>query len=281
MTNGASEAAASACTDRSFDAAGVPIRYVVQGRGEPVLLVHGILGSIEEDWVAPGILPALAAEYQVLAFDCRGHGRSGKPHGADEYGVEMVDDVARMLDHLGIATAHVVGYSMGAMLAAQLLVRHPARLRSVVLGGGGILRRGDAADVALEAFADSLERGGGMEPILRFLAPVGKAAATEAEMQAVSDDVLASQDRAAIAAVARGLRTLVWDDAALQRNAAPVLAIVGTLDPMQLGVDHLRGRLANMREHGIEGGDHLDTPYRPEFAAAVRAFLAEPRSAHP
>src|SRR5688572_2364514 len=95
--------------DFFFDSAGVAIRYVEAGTGAPVVLVHGYTSDLEDQWIGTGVLPALARMHRVIAFDARGHGRSGKPHAPAAYGPEMALDVVRLLDHLGIARAHVVG----------------------------------------------------------------------------------------------------------------------------------------------------------------------------
>jgi pimeloyl-ACP methyl ester carboxylesterase len=99
--------------DKYFDWNGVTIRYVVQGTGEPVVLVHGLEGSLD-NWVKRGILPDLGRNYQVIALDLRGHGKSGKPHDPKAYGREMALDIVRLLDHLGIARAHIVGFPSAA-----------------------------------------------------------------------------------------------------------------------------------------------------------------------
>src|SRR5262245_29583001 len=98
--------------DRFFESNGVRIRYTVQGKGEPVLLIHGFTANVERQWGLPGIIKRLAKDYQVSALDNRGHGKSGKPHDPKRYGAEMAEDAIRLLDHLKIKKAHVVGYSM-------------------------------------------------------------------------------------------------------------------------------------------------------------------------
>ena len=85
--------------DQFFDSKGVRIRYVVQGEGEPVVLMHGNGGRLEA-WVDTGVMPNLARSYRVIAFDARGHGKSGKPHETSAYGREMGLDAIRLLDHL-------------------------------------------------------------------------------------------------------------------------------------------------------------------------------------
>src|SRR2546422_8276919 len=106
--------------DRYFDSNGVKIRYIVEGQGEPVLLIHGFTVDLDTQWRLPGIIASLSKDHHVIAFDNRGHGKSDKPHDAKAYGLEMVEDAVRLLDHLHIKKAHVAGYSMGGMIVCKL-----------------------------------------------------------------------------------------------------------------------------------------------------------------
>ena len=99
-----------------FDSDGIKIRYMEAGKGEPVVLVPGISRSIELSWIEPGIFDWLARKRWVIALDCRGHGKSEKPKGDDAYGRVMVDDVARLLDRLGVQRASLIGFSMGGRI---------------------------------------------------------------------------------------------------------------------------------------------------------------------
>ncbi len=129
---------------QTFDSKGVSIAYTVDGKGEPVVLIHGLHSSADMNWRAPGIIKTLAENHQVIALDVRGHGHSGKPEKEGTYGVEMAEDVVRLLDHLKIKKAHVVGYSMGGMIAMKLATLYPDRVRSMALGGMGWEREGSA-----------------------------------------------------------------------------------------------------------------------------------------
>ncbi len=101
--------------------------------GTPVLLLHG-LGSTGRDWES--VAPRLAARYRVIVPDARGHGRSGKPPGA--YGVPLfARDIAGLCDGLGLTGVHVVGLSMGGMMAFQLAVERPELVRSLVIINSG------------------------------------------------------------------------------------------------------------------------------------------------
>jgi pimeloyl-ACP methyl ester carboxylesterase len=123
----------------TFDSAGVRIAYLDEGVGDPVLLIHGFASNATVNWVDTGWTRQLQrAGFRVIAIDNRGHGQSEKLYALADYGAPlMADDAARLLEHLGVARADVVGFSMGARIAAFLALRHPARVRRVVFGGLG------------------------------------------------------------------------------------------------------------------------------------------------
>ena len=126
-----------------FDANGVKVHYLLEGTGEPVVLIHGMDSSALMNWQAPGIIDALAKDhYRVVALDLPGYGESDKPSDPSAYGEAWVNDVILLLDHLKIAKAHIVGYSMGGMVALKLIAEHPDLVLSGTLGGMGYLREG-------------------------------------------------------------------------------------------------------------------------------------------
>lgn len=107
--------------------------YDLAGTGVPVALIHG-LGSSGRDWEQQ--IPALANRYRVLTYDVRGHGRTSKPRGP--YSVrQFADDLAALLVQLDHRPAHVVGISMGGMIAFQLAVDHPELVRSLTIVNSG------------------------------------------------------------------------------------------------------------------------------------------------
>jgi 3-oxoadipate enol-lactonase len=107
------------------------IYYEVDGDGHPLLLIHGGLGSLRM-W--DGQVPAFAERYQVIRYDTRGFGRT------ETEDVEFAnrEDAGAVLDHLGAASAHVVGQSRGGMIAIDLAIEHPERVDSLVSVAGGI-----------------------------------------------------------------------------------------------------------------------------------------------
>ena len=141
----------------SFVNGEVEIAYLDEGDGDPIVLVHGFASTKEVNWVHPGWVATLTREgRRVIALDNRGHGASGKPYDPSAYhSATMADDVRALLDHLKIERADVMGYSMGARITAFLAVKHPARVRSAILGGLGI-RLVDGVGLP-ESIADALE----------------------------------------------------------------------------------------------------------------------------
>ncbi|HXQ24325.1 MAG TPA: alpha/beta hydrolase [Candidatus Acidoferrales bacterium] len=108
----------------------VELYYEEHGSGDPLLLIMG-LAADSVAWMFQ--LPDFAQHYRTIIFDNRGVGRSAKPAGP--YTIhQMADDTAGLLDVLGIARTHVVGVSMGGMIAQELVLRHPQRVRGLVLG---------------------------------------------------------------------------------------------------------------------------------------------------
>ena len=164
-----------------FDSNGVKIHYVVKGKGDPVILIHGLYASATGNWQGPGIMAELAKHYQVIAFDLRGHGQSGKPEGEDQYGVQMAEDVVRLMDHLQLPKAHLVGYSLGGMITMKLLTLHPERVSSAVLGGMGWMKTGSP----FQQFWGSPQAIWEPERARGLSGGIAKLAVTEAEVKAV------------------------------------------------------------------------------------------------
>jgi pimeloyl-ACP methyl ester carboxylesterase len=113
----------------------VKIHYIVQGKGTPVILIHGYTGSAQGNWFANGIAEALAKNHMVVAIDCRNHGKSDKPQ---INGPGKAEDVIEMMDHLKIQKAHFHGYSMGGAIVGRLLALIPERMITAGFGGSGI-----------------------------------------------------------------------------------------------------------------------------------------------
>jgi pimeloyl-ACP methyl ester carboxylesterase len=166
----------------SFDAKGVRIHYVVQGQGDPVVLIHGLYSSAAINWQMPGIFADLAKNHRVVALDLPGHGGSDKPKDDAAYGAQMAEDVILLMDHLNIPKAHIVGYSLGGIVALRVIADHPDRVLSGVLGGMGWLREGSGLQKIWEDMRP--REGGGVPPAC--VNGIAKLAVTKEALKAIS-----------------------------------------------------------------------------------------------
>jgi pimeloyl-ACP methyl ester carboxylesterase len=230
----------------SFHNGAVEIAYLDEGEGEPIVLVHGFASSKNVNWVYPTWVSELRkAGRRVIALDNRGHGESAKLYRPEDYSIPiMAGDVAALLDHLDIPRADVMGYSLGARMAAWLALNHPERLRSTILGGIGMAMidgGGPGENVALALETPSLDD---------VTDPVGRT------FRAFADQT--RSDRKALAACLRGSRGLMGRDEAA-RIKIPVLIAVGTKDEVA-GSAHALGSI-------IPGSEVLDIPERDHMRA--------------
>jgi pimeloyl-ACP methyl ester carboxylesterase len=233
-----------------FESQGIQIRYVDEGSGEPVILLHGYTGRLE-GWSRAGVSDALLRDYRVIRMDARGHGESGKPHDPGAYGAEMALDVIRLMDHLGLQRAHLVGYSMGARLIGYLVAHRPESLITATFGGSPPRQKWDASEEARAA---------------RFIASV--------EQRGRDADPDDGQDYTALAAIPRSWSDQVVSPSALRATQVPILAIVGDEDPRLPGVTALESLIPGLILVVVEGADHGETMSRPEFAQALQQFLS-------
>jgi len=256
-----------------FDSSGVPIHYTDEGHGPPVVLIHGFAVNERLNWRLPGVTPMLSRELRVISVDLRGHGRSGKPHTTERYGLSMVEDIPRLLDHLNLERAHVVGYSLGGFIALKLATMFPERLLSVaVLGAGWEPPTNRAFLDALPKLADDLEAGKGIGPLMGSLGDERRKPGL-AHWLWVKLITRYFNDARALIAVIRSAPELAVSEAELRDIDVAVCSIVGSRDPLTASVDAMRGKVADHTVHVVEGADHIATPMRPEFHRELRSFL--------
>jgi len=259
-----------------FDSGGVSIRYMDLGSGDPVLLIHGFGGRLET-WEAYGVTRALnEAGFRVIAYDVRGHGESGRPHDPEEYGAEDVEDARRLLDHLGIGQAHVVGYSRGGGILSRLVAQYPNRVRRAAFGGWGtgnpidMLSRPDCL-----ATAELLRSESFPVPLVQALQPPGAPLPSPEEQESFVRGLAEGNDlRALAAAFEAGCDVAPMTPSALEGTSVPMVAIVGEDDGFVQSVEAMVNAMdGSIGMHVIEGANHFSAPYDPEFSARVVAFL--------
>ncbi len=262
-------------SDKFFDSNGVGIRYVERGSGEPVVLVHGFGENVEGQF-GTNVLPNLARDHRVIALDCRGHGKSDKPHDPEQYGPHMGADIVRLLDQLGIPKAHIVGYSMGAAITAQLLTMNPERFLTATLGGaGGRLRWSAEENRMIDREAAEIEQGTLRSLILR-LTPPSEPKPTDEEIRKISEAFLAGQDRLALAAVKRSYRNQAVTEAQMAAVKVPTLGIIGSADPSMAMMNVQKEAMPTLKVVIIGGATHggeRAALRRPEFVKAIREFI--------
>src|SRR5262249_30080685 len=124
----------------SFLNGSVEIAYLDEGDGDPIVLIHGFASNKDVNWVYPTWVSTLRqAGRRVIALDNRGHGQSAKLYDPEDYHIGiMAGDVRALLDHLAIARADIMGYSLGARISALLAYTSPERVRCAILGGLGM-----------------------------------------------------------------------------------------------------------------------------------------------
>ncbi len=257
-----------------FDSSGVRIHYAVEGEGTPVVLVHGLGVDLGLNWVRSGVFHELSKHYRVVALDLRGHGLSDKPHEADKYGTELVEDVVRLMDHLNIQKAHIVGYSMGGFIVLKMAAMHPERMLSVAPCGAGWSANPDKDLAFMKLLGDAVERGEGYGTLLERLQPVGKPVSA-ARIRLGSAMMSMRNDPKAVAAMLHSVDALRVDEASLRNNKVPALSLIGARDPLKPLADQMCAVMANIEEAVVPEANHFTTLSKPECLIALESFLAE------
>lgn len=243
-----------------FDSDGVEIAYIDEGEGEPLLLIHGFASNVAANWVDPGWVRTLTQSgRRVIAYDNRGHGRSEKLYDPGMYGAPlMAEDGRRLLDHLGIMRADVLGYSMGARIAAFLTLAHPERVRGLILGGLGInMVRGV---VGSGPIAKALEAPR-IEDVTNDTARSFRAFAEQTK-----------SDLKALAACIRGPREKITPER-LATIAVPTLIAVGSNDVIAGSGAELATLIPGAQFLDIPGRDHMRAVGDATFKQGVLDFL--------
>lgn len=244
----------------SFLSDGIAIAYDVHGDGPPVLLVHGFGSSGKVNWIDTGWVETLTgAGYQAITIDNRGHGGSKKLYDPRlYYAHDMATDAKRLLDHLQIEQVPVLGYSMGARIAAFLALQSPERIKCEVWGGMGmnlITGLADSEEIISALTADSLAdvRGKTGRQFRIFAEHTGA-------------------DKAALAACMISSREPMTE-AQVRNIRVPVLVAVGAEDEMAGAPEPLAQLLPQGEALTIERRDHMRATGDPQFKQATLEFL--------
>jgi pimeloyl-ACP methyl ester carboxylesterase len=245
---------------QTFDSDGVQIAFIDEGQGDPVLLVHGFASSIRDNWIDPGWVTLLTGNgFRVIAIDNRGHGSSEKLYDPARYTAPlMAQDCRRLLDHVGVARADVMGYSMGARICAFLALEHPDRVRSAIFAGLG---------------ANMVRPMAGTGPIAHALEAnsiddVTNAAART--FRAFAEKT--GSDLKALAACIRGAREPITREAVANLKM-PVLVVSGSEDVIGGSAEDLAALIPGAEAVTVPRRDHMRTVGDRVYKEAVLAFL--------
>ena len=245
------------------------IHYIVRGSGPPLLLFHGLGTSV---WAWHAVMDPLVRRYTCYALDMLGHGHSDKPR--TDF---AIPDFARAVDHameaLGIVRAHVMGVSMGGVLAAELAASYPSRVDRLVLVGTPVRDRHAALDFLKADEANYDDRG---MPLPRTVEDL-KAATTFANPLPEWAEKMTETRTQAGEWVRKCRVALTWYNITARLphiRASATLVLNGELDRLRDGEDVLRYNIANSSKVVMPGLAHYPQVDDPEaFVSVVLPFL--------
>ena len=243
-----------------FQSDGLNLAYQSFGEGFPVLCIHGFASSGKVNWIETGWVEALTrAGYRAITLDNRGHGDSDKPTDPELYDPAlMAEDAVKLLDHLGIERAVILGYSMGARISAFMAYAHEDRVACAIFGGMGMnLINGlsDGNDIIAGLLAPSLAE---------LTHPTAR------QFRIFADHTGA--DRAALAACMETSRQPMAR-ADVRRIAVPVLVAVGEADEMAGPPEPLAELLPQGEAFVIPKRDHMRATGDKAFKTAALEFM--------
>ena len=252
---------------------GIKIYYEIKGEGPPVVMIHGFAMTLGTTWL-PRCVNSLKKNYLLILLDCRGHGKSDKPHEDSYYGPKMTEDVIKLMEHLSIEKANFLGHSNGAHMIFWLLLDKPEIFISAILGGFTLpivkddeerLKYTEANKKVIEAFrAESPEqiKDPSFRSYCQFTEKSGNDLLALASVIAGNIKKL-SDPRSSLAQMKKSLKKI----------KTPVMTVIGSGD-MIPGDKTLAAQLIPDACHfQIQGKDHLSLLRDSKFHMVVKAFL--------
>jgi 2-hydroxy-6-oxonona-2,4-dienedioate hydrolase/2-succinyl-6-hydroxy-2,4-cyclohexadiene-1-carboxylate synthase len=268
---------------------GISVHYQVRGAGPDLVLVHGITSCIAQWYVE--ILPALARHHRVTMYDLRGHGLTDvTPSGYTSDA--LAGDLLALMDHIGIASACIVGHSYGGAVALHAALLRPERVDSVVLLDTGLaclrhLRvigewsgwKTHGADLArfgitLERFLET-DRNQDVTAFIRQSLSIPLQTGFRKGQNALTPRLQRLLDETAIGSEFREVAGLT--EGRLVEIAAPVLAIYGGTSPYEKMAEHLSRLLPHCRYELLPNSGHFYAADEPALVVErILPFLADP-----
>jgi pimeloyl-ACP methyl ester carboxylesterase len=250
---------------------GININYQVDGQGEPLVMIMGFTAG-RSGWMAQ--IPFFKKYYRVITFDNRGAGKSDKPPGP--YSTRMMaDDTVRLMDLLGIGKAHIMGVSMGGMIAQELAINYPQRVMKLVLActyacqdetSGDSLEQAEFLQLTPEKKVSAMVGLAFNKPLYRFVFSL---------LSRVQTRFMGASGRVGIAGQSEACRKHNTLER-LPLITAPTLVIVGTGDRIikPISSEVIAGKIPNAKLVKVEGGSHyFSFEMKSVFNREVLSFL--------
>jgi pimeloyl-ACP methyl ester carboxylesterase len=239
----------------------VKIYYETYGNGPDLLISHGFMSSLEV-YKQYSWLNDLSKNNRIILIDCRGHGKSDKPKDTRQY-EKMVDDYIKLLDHLSIERANIFGYSMSGWLTLVLLLKHPKRVKSAIIGGISVHPDvGKIYEARLKALkGEKTDNPAG----LMFYKGI-KQLGYDLNLSLSIISGIYYQIKTA------GLHDFEQTKENLKAITIPIITILGSNDKA-VNKDFIAQVVPGACHFQIQGRDHGSTPEDPKFYVILEAFL--------
>ncbi len=250
-----------------FDNEGVKIYYEMEGTGPDLIMIHGFASNIDDNWRATNWIKTLKDSNRLILLDCRGHGKSDKPTDPTQYGLKMMEDAIKLLDHLSVEKANFFGYSMGSRLTLNALLHESKRVKSAILGGFAL------SDEPTTFIYEGIVKALKAESVDQIKNRIAQEFRKFAETRSANLNALA----AVMSAYVQQPDVMFTSKAKIRKNlkkiSVPVLTVVGSDDFIR-GDKALFAKLVpNACHFQIQGRDHLTVVPDPKFHMVVKAFL--------
>jgi len=263
---GTAKATTLAKADDQYVAAGdVRLRYRDVGQGAPIVFIHGYSRTLE-DWTA--LADSFPAN-RVIAYDVRGFGKSSKFGDSGHYGAAMAEDVIALLDHLKIDRAHLVGHSLGALIAANVAARYPQRVATASLIAGPFYPDSVTFSRATSRWVRDMERGAGLRNFLPWLFP----GLPDSVARGMSAQAMSANDSVSMVTTMRSFGGLAITSRRRAAASVPVFVAVGGRDPLAPFSRTLAKEWPKAQLVDVPGVDHVEIVSRPEVLAGMRAIM--------
>ncbi|MFX0023646.1 MAG: alpha/beta fold hydrolase [Candidatus Hermodarchaeota archaeon] len=252
---------------------GVKIYYEIEGEGPPVVMIHSLTSNLEKDWIQSNWVKTLKESYRLILLDCRGHGRSDKPHDASSYGLKMADDIVKLMKSLSFEKFNIFGYSMGANIAFWILLTKSNLLISAILGGLNISldeRQVMKVNELNRQIIEALKA----DNIIQVKKPMARSYRKFAESS--GNDLLALA--ALFTSILNHELTEIITSPALLRETlkdihVPVMTVLSSGEIISGGNNSVVRLIPDACNVQIQGTDHFKLKSDPKFHMIVKAFL--------